>query len=269
MSTSGGDLQLVVELVRRGRAPDRLVRAADLRHVAEVEDRQPVPGLGDLATATLPHRPDVALEGVEVAHRRRPEDRRPEDELTGRLDGVVVLAARLESFDEVAQAPRRAGRARDGRRASSPAGGGASSRARGRAARSPRVDARPRGPASAAGTRLASSAAASRQGAPAGACRSRTWATFMPGSLASAPGTPHNAPRAPSPAQELLDTGPGPEVHAGPDRHRQPRRDLDRPVHLGARLALVGGRQARRRHAAVREPTSRLRDRRASPRRDG
>ena len=99
----GRDLQLVVELVRRGRAPDRLARPADLRHVAEVEDRQPVPGLGHLATATFPHRPDVAFEGVEVAHRRRPEDRRPEHELTGRLDGVVVLPARLESFDEVAQ----------------------------------------------------------------------------------------------------------------------------------------------------------------------
>ena len=45
----------------------------------------------------------MALEGVEVAHRRRPEDRRPEHELTGRLDGVVVVAARPEPFDEVAQ----------------------------------------------------------------------------------------------------------------------------------------------------------------------
>ena len=59
-------------------APDRIVGPADLRDVGEVEDRQPVPGLRDLAAAALPHRPDVALEGIEVTERRRAQDRRPE-----------------------------------------------------------------------------------------------------------------------------------------------------------------------------------------------
>ena len=45
----------------------------------------------------------MALEGVEVADRRRPEDRRPEHELAGWQDCVVIVGARLESFDEVAQ----------------------------------------------------------------------------------------------------------------------------------------------------------------------
>ena len=63
---------------RAARRPDRLVRTADLRDVGEVEDRQPEPGLGDLAAAPLPHRPDVALEGVEVAQGRRSQDRRTE-----------------------------------------------------------------------------------------------------------------------------------------------------------------------------------------------
>ena len=63
------------------RRPDGLARPADLGGVREVEDRQPVPRLGDLALAARPHRRDVLLEGVEVAERRRPQDRRPEGEI--------------------------------------------------------------------------------------------------------------------------------------------------------------------------------------------
>ena len=52
----GRDLELVVELDRAARRPDGVVRAADLRDVGEVEDRQPVPRLGDLLAAPLPGR---------------------------------------------------------------------------------------------------------------------------------------------------------------------------------------------------------------------
>ena len=45
----------------------------------------------------------MALEGVEVAQRRRAQDRRPEGEVGGAEDGRVVVIARLEPVDEVAQ----------------------------------------------------------------------------------------------------------------------------------------------------------------------
>ena len=66
VSTTRRDLQLVVELLAAARRPDRVVRTADLRTVGEVEDRQAEPGLRDVAAATRPHRPDVALEAVPV-----------------------------------------------------------------------------------------------------------------------------------------------------------------------------------------------------------
>ena len=130
MSTSGRHLELVVQLVRRGRAPDRVIRPADLRDVAEVEDRQPIPRLGDLAAATLPHRPDVSLERVEVAQRRRPEDRRAENEVPGGEHGVVgvVHVALREANDEVARVHRRAARGREAHRVSRSAVGEAPSR---------------------------------------------------------------------------------------------------------------------------------------------
>ena len=99
----GRDLQLVVELPGSSRAPDRVVRAADLRDVAEVEDRQAVPGLGDLAAAPFPHRPDMAFEGIEVAQRRRPEDRWTKDEIGCVQDGRVIVVTRFEAVDQVAQ----------------------------------------------------------------------------------------------------------------------------------------------------------------------
>ncbi len=97
------DLQLVVELHGAARRPDRVARPAQLGHVGEVEDRQAVPGLGDLLAASLPHRPHVPLEGVEVAERGRAEDRRAEGEITGVEDGIVVRALRAghEALDEV------------------------------------------------------------------------------------------------------------------------------------------------------------------------
>ena len=62
-----GHLELVVELLRRRWPPDRLARAADLRDVGEVEDRESVPGLRHRAATALPHGANVAFEGVEVA----------------------------------------------------------------------------------------------------------------------------------------------------------------------------------------------------------
>ena len=136
----GADLELEVELGAAARRPDRLVRTADLRHVGEVEDRQPEPGLGDLAAAPRPHRPDVALERVEVAQARRAQDRRPEDEI-GRVEEsrrrrrpgpvpVDELAERgdpqpgrevvVERPDRGPEERRRCGRARALRRGSSP-----------------------------------------------------------------------------------------------------------------------------------------------------
>src|SRR5204863_6632566 len=101
----GRDLELVIELRGCRRRPDRFVRAADLGDVAEVEDRQAVPGLRHLAAAALPHRLDVALERIEVAEGRWVEDRRPEPEIAGIEDGLVVtsIAARDETLDELGQ----------------------------------------------------------------------------------------------------------------------------------------------------------------------
>ena len=45
----------------------------------------------------------MALESVEVAHRRWPQDRRPYREFGCPEDGVVIVVARFESFDELAK----------------------------------------------------------------------------------------------------------------------------------------------------------------------
>src|SRR5439155_23604905 len=90
------------ELRGRRRGPDRVVRAADLRHVTEVEDRQPVPGIRNLASATFPHRPDVTLERIEIAEARWPEDRWAERQVRSSKHGVVVLV-RYEAVDQLGQ----------------------------------------------------------------------------------------------------------------------------------------------------------------------
>ena len=269
VSISGRDLELVVELVRRGRRPDRLVRPADLRDVAEVEDREPEPRLRDLAAAPLPHRPDVALERVEVADRGRPQDRRPERDVGGGEHGVVVLVARLEAVEQVAQRldaqPAREvlveGRHRLAEEDRVVREGGS------RADRAPARDLEVE-PA----TRClpASSAAASRHGAPGGRV---SFADV--GDLHAGQSSQRSPPRRTMPDVPRLQrksfSGPDQvrKFSIGPRRHRQPRRDLGRAVRLGARLALVGGRQARRRHAVVRQSPSGLCDRRAPPRPDG
>ncbi len=86
----GADLELEVELGRAARCPDRIARTAKLGDVREVEDRQPVPGLGNLAAPPLPHRVDVLLERIEVAERRRPKDGWPELQIRGIQDRIVV-----------------------------------------------------------------------------------------------------------------------------------------------------------------------------------
>ena len=53
-----------------------------------------VPGLGHLAPAALPHRPDVAFERIEVSQRWRLQDRRPEPK-PGRVEDRVVVAVRI------------------------------------------------------------------------------------------------------------------------------------------------------------------------------
>ena len=105
VSIERGHLQLEVQLLRAARRPHRVVGPADLRHVREVEDRQAVPGLGDLLVAAPPHRRDVLLERVEVAERRRAKDRRPEAQLACLEDRVVLLrpAARAEPVHQLAQ----------------------------------------------------------------------------------------------------------------------------------------------------------------------
>src|SRR5439155_783882 len=50
------DLELVVELLAPSRRPDRVAWSTDLADVAEVEDRQPVPGLRNGGAASLPDR---------------------------------------------------------------------------------------------------------------------------------------------------------------------------------------------------------------------
>ena len=84
------DLQLVVQLRRAGRRPDRLVRPSDLGDVAEVEDRQRYQASAPRRAAP-PHRRDVPLERVEVPERRRAKDRRTEDQVIRREDCVVLV----------------------------------------------------------------------------------------------------------------------------------------------------------------------------------
>ena len=116
------DLELEVELLLPARRPDRVARAADLRDVREVEDREAVPGLRDLAPAAAPHRRDVLLEGVEVAERGWPQDRRPEGEISPlparHRRRRRARRRRPRSRRESRRVPRSAGRARAGRRAS-------------------------------------------------------------------------------------------------------------------------------------------------------
>ena len=114
----GADLELEVELVAAPRGPHRVARPAELGDVAEVEDRQPVPRLGDLAAAARPHRRDVTLEGVEVAQARRVEDGRPEGEVGRVEDRLVVLLGRDEVVDKLAEGghPQAAGEMRIERR---------------------------------------------------------------------------------------------------------------------------------------------------------
>ena len=77
-----------------------------------------VPGLRHLATAALPHRPDVAFECVEVTQGWRLQYRRPEPE-PGRVeDGVVgVPIGRVGGVGPVGSvAPRNEGRDQLGER---------------------------------------------------------------------------------------------------------------------------------------------------------
>ena len=137
------DLELVVELRRRRRRPDRVVRPADLRDVAEVEDRQAVP-------RPAPRRRAAPTSSGRGPRRRRSRGatgaqyRRPEGEVGGAEDGRVVVVARFEPVDEVADASTRRPLP-GGRRASSAGVGGRPSRVRAPVAHEPRDGAPPRG----------------------------------------------------------------------------------------------------------------------------
>ena len=73
----------------------------------EVEDREAVPGLGDLALAPLPHGRDMLLERVEVAHRRGSQDGRAEGQVRRVQDRVVIgvsrTAGRAKALDQLDQ----------------------------------------------------------------------------------------------------------------------------------------------------------------------
>src|SRR5436190_19677681 len=72
------DLQLVVELLGPLRIGNLVLRAVDRRRVGEVEDRQLVPLRRNVSAAKGTGVLDVLLERVEVAHRGRVQDGRPE-----------------------------------------------------------------------------------------------------------------------------------------------------------------------------------------------
>ena len=86
--------------------PGRRARGSPRR--SEVEDRQAIPRLRHVPAPALPHRPDVALERVEVAERRRAQDRRAEAQV---VDSVASSSSRPrtrpEALDEVAEASTR------------------------------------------------------------------------------------------------------------------------------------------------------------------
>ena len=87
------DLELVVELLRIGRSRNLVLRAIDRRGVREVEHRELVPLGRDLLATQRSRRLDVLLERVEVAHRRRVQDRRTEVDLGQRVFGVTPRAS--------------------------------------------------------------------------------------------------------------------------------------------------------------------------------
>ena len=89
-----GHLELVVQRLGALRVRDLVVGPVDRGRVREVEDRDLVPLRHDLAAAGDRARvADVLLEGVEVAHRRRPLHRREQPHLVERVLGVLARVA--------------------------------------------------------------------------------------------------------------------------------------------------------------------------------
>ena len=92
------DLELVVELVRTGGEGISSSGPVDRRRVREVEDRQLVPLGRHLLAAQGARRLDVLLERVEVAHRRRVQDRRTEVDVGER---ILRVPPRVSAAGEV------------------------------------------------------------------------------------------------------------------------------------------------------------------------
>jgi hypothetical protein len=89
----GGDLELVVELLRSLRIRDLVFRPVDRRRVREVEDRLLVPLGGHIEASQGACSLDVLLEGIEVADRGGMENRRAEEHVVEGILGVLARAA--------------------------------------------------------------------------------------------------------------------------------------------------------------------------------
>src|SRR5438105_3132251 len=98
-----GHLELVVELLRALRVRNLVLGTEDRGRAREVEDGLPVPLRRHVETAGGAGRPDVLLEGVEVADRGRVEDRRSQVDLRERVFGVPprAAAAREEGLERL------------------------------------------------------------------------------------------------------------------------------------------------------------------------
>ena len=158
----------------------------------------------------------MALERVEVAQRRRPEDRRAEREVGGVEHGRVVVVARREPstrsrerLDPQAAAEvvveRRQRLAVERRSRARASGRAATARRRATSRSSQRAGASP-----------GLERAASRHGAPAGACRSRTWAIFTDPSLVAPRRPERQSDDGATPGETPRLTGRGPDVPERP-----------------------------------------------------
>src|SRR4029450_10425688 len=74
-------LELVIELLRSGWVGNGVLRTENAKRVREVENRQPIPGAGDLPRTSCAR---MSFVHHEVAYRWRLQDRRPQTNLVQR-----------------------------------------------------------------------------------------------------------------------------------------------------------------------------------------